>query len=113
MLRSIVYQLTKDATLCRHFVPIFREKRRIHEGGDWEWQRSELKNFVLSVVKQPRSRPLLLLVDALDECDEQDVRDVVGFLESLSIAAVRVGVTLRIYLSSRHFPYVSIRRRLS
>ncbi|KAK4138478.1 hypothetical protein BT67DRAFT_368450, partial [Trichocladium antarcticum] len=59
-----------------------------------------------------QSKPLLLLVDALDECDDRGVRDVVGFLESLSRDAVQAGVTLRICLSSRHYPNVSMRKTL-
>lgn len=59
-------------------------------------------------MKQLYSRPLLLLVDALDECDESDVRDVVGFLESLSTYAARNKVPLQICLSSRHYPHIGI-----
>ncbi|KAF1809928.1 ankyrin [Eremomyces bilateralis CBS 781.70] len=112
MLRSIVHQLVdKEAMLYENFASIFRERQRIHTG-DWEWRQSELKEFILSEIRQWKSKPLVLLVDALDECNEVDVWDVVGFLELLSIYAVRFGAPLRICLSSRHYPSVRVKRSL-
>ncbi|KAJ2997270.1 hypothetical protein NUW58_g700 [Xylaria curta] len=115
MMRSIVYQLlNKDETLYRAFLNSYREKQKIYDGRDELWQQPELKKFIQSIIKQPQlhSKPLLLLVDALDECDEKDVRGVVGFLEDLSVNAVSVGFELRICLSSRHYPYVSMKKNL-
>ena len=116
MLRSIVFQLVdKDNELYEQLMPIFREKRYGDRDGNgqWQWQRPQLEDFLVSAVqRRPSQRPLLLLVDALDECTDGDVRSVVGFLESLSIFAVKAGATLRICLSSRHYPYVSMKRNL-
>lgn len=112
MLRSILYQLlSKDATIYEAFLDTYHEKKRMYHEGELLWQQSELKKFLQSIVKQPQPqlRPLLLVVDALDECNEEDVRDVVGFLEGLSVKAVQVGVELRICLSSRHYPTVSMK----
>ena len=112
MLRSIVYQLLdKDDTLYERFRPIY-EKQRMHQEGECAWRRAQLEEFIRSVINKRQPTPLLLLVDALDECNDQDVRDVVGFLECLSIDAVQAGVMLRICLSSRHYPYVSVRKTL-
>ncbi|KAG7293969.1 hypothetical protein NEMBOFW57_004030 [Staphylotrichum longicolle] len=97
MLRSIVYQLLdKDATLYEHFRPIY-EKQSMCMEGEWVWRQAQLEDFIRSIIKKWRSKRLLLLVDALDECDDRGVRDVVGFLECLSIDAVQAGVTLRIW----------------
>ena len=112
MLRSIVYQLLdKDDTLYERFRPIY-EKQKMHNEGEWEWPRAQLEDFIRSIINKLHSKPLLLVVDALDECDDRGVRDVVSFLESLSIDAVQAGVTLRICLSSRHYPNVSMRKIL-
>ncbi|KAI0112085.1 hypothetical protein GGR51DRAFT_507943 [Nemania sp. FL0031] len=115
MFRSFVYQLlTRDDALFQIFIEDYREKLRIHDEGRWQWEQSELKEFIRSKVvePQPQSKPLLLFVDALDECNEEHVRDVVSFLESLSVKAIQVGVKLRICLSSRHYPRVSMRKTL-
>ncbi len=112
MLRSIVYQLLeKDDTLYERFRPIY-QKQRMYLERECVWRREQLADFIRSVIKNRQSKPLLLLVDALDECNDEDVRDVVGFLECLSIDAVQTGVTLRICLSSRHYPHVSVRKTL-
>jgi hypothetical protein len=48
-------------------------------------------------------------VDALDECDKaEDQELVVEFLEELSDLAAQQGIGLRIFLSSRHYPSISI-----
>lgn len=113
MLRSIVYQLiSKDTTLYDNFVTIFRQKQMVHSGLNYEWRQPELRNFVRSVIELHRLKRLLLLIDALDECEQQDVREVVSFIESLSIIAAQIGVTLRICLSSRHYPTIGIKRGL-
>ncbi|KAH8696903.1 ankyrin repeat-containing domain protein [Phaeosphaeriaceae sp. PMI808] len=113
MLRSMVYQLIKqDDKLFEHFLTKFRDKQHLSQEGRWEWRLQELKSFLASAVKHERSRPLLLLVDALDECNGVDMQDVVEFLESLSSNATRCGTTLRICLSRRHHPPLRIQRCL-
>jgi hypothetical protein len=113
MLRSIAYQLVKkDVTLFDQFLIKFRDKHITSQGREWEWQPRELKAFITSVIKRWKSKPLLLLVDALDECNEADLQDVVEFLESLSIDANKSGTTLRICLSRRHYPLLRIAKSL-
>jgi ankyrin repeat protein len=112
MLRSITYQLlNRDDTLYERFRPIY-EKQSMFKEGEWVWPRAQLEDFIRSIINKRQSKPLLLLVDALDECDERGVRDVVGFLESLSVDAVQTGIALRICLSSRHYPNIRMRKTL-
>lgn len=111
MLRSLIYQLLdQDPLLYERFLPGFCDKEKKHE--KWTWREAELKEFLLSETKTPQSKPLLFLIDALDECSELDVREVVKFLEELSINAVGANVTLNICLSSRHYPNISMKKRL-
>jgi len=110
MLRSMTYQLLEQDLLYERFLSRFRDKEKKHE--KWEWREAELKEILLLETKTPQSKPILFLIDALDECRESDVRDVVEFLEKLSINAVSANVTLNICLSSRHYPNISMKRRL-
>ncbi|KAF7538416.1 hypothetical protein G7054_g3012 [Neopestalotiopsis clavispora] len=113
MLRSLVYQLLQSSDVFyQHFVPRFREKQRAGRGHDWQWRESELKEFLRSVSRISGSPPLLLLIDALDECGDSDVRRVVEFLESLSINASQAKVQLKICLSSRHYPSIRMGKML-
>ncbi|KAL7957949.1 hypothetical protein V8C34DRAFT_324833 [Trichoderma compactum] len=73
---------------------------------DWEWLEPELKGFFLSEIPKCQSRPLLLIIDSLDECSEDDVENVAGFLQDLRNNAVDAELTLKICLSSRHCPFI-------
>ena len=111
MLRSLTYQLLdKDTLLYERFLPWFRNNEKKHK--TWDWREAELKEFLRLETKTPQSKPLLILIDALDECSESDVQEVVKFLEGLSINAAGANVTLNICLSSRHYPTISMKKRL-
>ncbi|PVH70777.1 hypothetical protein DL98DRAFT_504258, partial [Cadophora sp. DSE1049] len=111
MLRSLAYQLVdKNPLLYERFLPDFCDKEKKHE--KCEWREAELRDFLLLQTKTPQSKPLLVLVDALDECSEQDVLDIVRFLEEMSINAVGANVTLNICLSSRYYPAISMKKKI-
>jgi hypothetical protein len=63
-------------------------------------------------MKKFQPKPLLLLIDALDEYDELEVRQVVSFLELLSINAVSAEIPLNICLSSCHYPNIGMKKTL-
>ncbi|KAL6799444.1 ankyrin repeat-containing domain protein [Trichoderma sp. SZMC 28013] len=107
MLRSLLFQLLDHEPLYYDvFLPIFRKKQQDHGLGGWEWREPELKSFLLSEIPKCQSRPLLLIIDALDECSEHDVQNVAEFLQNLSNNAVDAGLILNICLSSRHYPFI-------
>ncbi|KAL9067842.1 MAG: hypothetical protein Q9157_006683 [Trypethelium eluteriae] len=113
LLRSIVYQLMQgDNAIRDRFILRFHEKQTMYEAGELEWRTSDLREFIISEIKQRHSKPTLLFVDALDECGNADVGDVVDMLEMLSIKATRSKSTLRICLSSRHYPLIDIKKKL-
>ncbi|KAL6693803.1 ankyrin repeat-containing domain protein [Trichoderma pleuroticola] len=106
MLRSLLFHLLQhEPSLYDHFLPMFRKKQLDYDV-DWEWCEPELTSFFLSKLQKCQSRPLLLIVDALDECIERDVQKVAEFLQRLSTNAIDAGNTLKICLSSRHYPFV-------
>ncbi|KAH0537484.1 hypothetical protein FGG08_005702, partial [Glutinoglossum americanum] len=111
MFRSLLFQLLEqNPRSCDRFIPLFLDKLKKH-GRDWMWHQGELKSFLLEMVRyQPQ--PMFLFVDALDECDESEVRDVVSFLERLSSAAIGSEASLNICLSSRHYPAISMGKML-
>ncbi|KAI9889221.1 MAG: hypothetical protein M1814_005670 [Vezdaea aestivalis] len=112
MLRSLLYNLlVGDALICEQFRQFCLEKKRKH-GNELEWRLGELRELTANFILNHSSRPILLFVDALDECDESEVRQTVQFLESLSIDALKNQVQLSICLSSRHYPTIRMRKRL-
>jgi len=78
-----------------------------------KWTTTELKEFLIEVVTSSIAPRLALFVDALDEGDKADIRDMVAFLEDLTHRATDAHTQLRVCLSSRHFPYITIRKGLS
>ncbi|KAK6544651.1 hypothetical protein TWF694_001340 [Orbilia ellipsospora] len=113
MLRSLLYQiLDQDADACRLFIPRFLDNKKKHKES-WEWHPSELKDSLRQIVRHQHTHtPIILLVDALDECEEPEVRSVVRFLEDLSLDAIAAGNPLNICLSSRHYPTITMRKFL-
>ena len=108
MLRSLTFQLLdQDPLIYERFLPRYRDKERKYKKR--EWQEAELKEFLHSEINSPQLKPLLFLIDALDECSESDIQKVVKFLEMISISAVSTNVGLNICLSSRHYPNISMR----
>ncbi|KAF6802828.1 PFS domain-containing protein [Colletotrichum musicola] len=67
-----------------------------------------LKNAVLALGQ----RRLTCFVDALDECDEMQIREMVVYFEDISEEAIGADVSLRVCFSSRHYPHVDIRNGL-
>lgn len=106
MVRSILYQLLDgDRGLCEEFMPLFLENRKKH-GPEFDWHFGELKTFLLDSVRQWGAKPVGLLIDALDECSDNEAQSVVSMLESLGRSAMESGKVLNICLSSRHYPNI-------
>ncbi|OAP58336.1 hypothetical protein AYL99_07426 [Fonsecaea erecta] len=112
MYRSLVHQILQSCPHFRgHFTEMFTAKDR--EGVIDDWTPAELQGFLNDVVENLENRSLNIFIDALDEGDENDVRLLIAFLEDLSVRAATSGTSVRICLSSRHYPYISIRKGLS
>ncbi|KAK6525990.1 hypothetical protein TWF281_011033 [Arthrobotrys megalospora] len=69
-----------------------------------------LKELFCHAVSNLGQRSFTCFVDALDECDEQQVRTMVQDLEELADKSTEMGISLRICFSSRHYPYIVVRR---
>ncbi|KAH7035972.1 uncharacterized protein B0I36DRAFT_238114, partial [Microdochium trichocladiopsis] len=67
-----------------------------------------LRDAVMSLSKQS----LVCFIDALDECNEDDVRDMVQFLEDITDLASAEGIQFRVAFSSRPYPYIYVRENL-
>jgi ankyrin repeat protein len=63
-------------------------------------------------VNIPRPVSLVCFIDALDECEESQIRDMLSFFESLAGKTLSSPNTLHICLSSRHYPNITINRGL-
>lgn len=67
-----------------------------------------LRDLLSDAVSRLGQRQLTVFVDALDECDEQEVREMVESFEELAHKAVSTGTKLCVCFSSRPYPHIDI-----
>ena len=107
--RSLLFQLLQASqVVMREFLPHYLQKEQQSFGDKIIWQAPELANFFHSSISRLESTVIYIFVDALDECEEDDVRKAVKGFEDASAAAILNGVVIKICLSSRHYPYISL-----
>ncbi|CAH0047183.1 unnamed protein product [Clonostachys solani] len=68
-----------------------------------------LKDLFRTAVSSVADRSFTCFIDALDECDEQQVMDMVEFFDELAEHCTENGVRFQVCFSSRHYPYIDIR----
>ncbi|THC97164.1 hypothetical protein EYZ11_003379 [Aspergillus tanneri] len=105
MYRSLLLQLLEE----------YPDLHRVLDSFDLQGQNgcpplNVLKDLFCDAVFLLDQRLFTCFVDALDECDEQQVVDMVQYFEELAERSTARGILLRICFSSRHYPYIVIRR---
>ncbi|KAF5655292.1 ankyrin protein [Fusarium sp. NRRL 25303] len=68
-----------------------------------------LKDLLRAAVAKLGQRSFRCFIDALDECDEQQVMDLVEYFEDLAEQCTEDSIDLRVCFSSRHYPYIDIK----
>jgi hypothetical protein len=74
------------------------------------WPLKLLKEQFRDCVLGLGTRKLICHIDALDECEESEVRSLVEFFDELGSMAVSASVQMHVCFASRHYPYISISR---
>ncbi|KAL0939597.1 uncharacterized protein CTRU02_206207 [Colletotrichum truncatum] len=69
-----------------------------------------LKNIFHDAVSSLGHDHFTCFIDALDECDEQQVMDMVQYFEDLAEHSADNNISFRVCFSSRHYPYIFVRR---
>lgn len=114
--RSLIHQLVstrKEATAP--FLAYFSTKET--NGAVEDWTEIELQNFIVSLLTtRCLSGTVNIFVDALDEGADEEVRELISFLddtgEKAQLYASQTQLSfrpLRICLSTRHYPHISVR----
>jgi adenylylsulfate kinase-like enzyme len=111
MYRSLLLQLLKRCTKlqCVFDTPELATKNR---GVHHQWTVESLEElFEKAILKLERSS-LMCFIDALDECEENEIRDMISFFEHVGKLAVTTGIRFQVLFSSRHYPHITIKRGL-
>lgn len=80
-----------------------------NQNGSAMWKVDVLQQLFSTAVSRLNKRRVICFIDALDECNEDEVRAMVEFFETLGDDASQIENRLYICLSSRHYPYIHIR----
>lgn len=81
---------------------------RAGQGRLSEWPATLLQDLLRSGISRLRQGWLTIFVDALDECEQSQVEEMVEFFEELGQDAASNGHRLTICFSSRHYPLIDI-----
>ncbi|KAK4158607.1 hypothetical protein QBC43DRAFT_382350 [Cladorrhinum sp. PSN259] len=73
------------------------------------WQNEALKKTIERAIYYLGDRDLSVFIDALDECRDDDVADMVSFFEDLGEQAAEKSIRLRICFSSRHYLIIELK----
>lgn len=112
MYRSLLHQLLSSTAISSSAKqPYFNLAAKMlsqHDGITWTIR--DLKHQLLSIIRSLTNRYVFVFIDALDECDQVEMGDMIPFLEHLGHSSNACGVHLRICLASRHYPQLNIER---
>ncbi|KAI2966230.1 hypothetical protein CBS147323_5451 [Aspergillus niger] len=112
MYRSLLHQLLSSTAIpSTAKQPYFSFAAKILSQDDGiTWTIRDLKQQLLSIIRSLTNRYVFVFIDALDECDQGEMSDMIPFLEHLGHSSNACGVHLRICLASRHYPQLNIER---
>ncbi|KAF2022276.1 hypothetical protein BU24DRAFT_405156 [Aaosphaeria arxii CBS 175.79] len=79
---------------------------------DHQWNIETLKMLLEEAIQSLENSSAVCFIDALDECEEEQVRDMIQFFERIVELAVSNGIRFQVCFSSRHYPHVTIRHGL-
>lgn len=101
MYRSLLYQLL-DA--IPRLAPAFGNT--IRRPSKQSWPLAELETMLAKTVQALGSNAVTYYIDALDECDDAEARQMIEHFESLGRCAVKADTEFHVLLSSRHYPRI-------
>jgi hypothetical protein len=73
------------------------------------WDIEMVKNLFRHAIEKLEQRCLTCFIDALDECEEDQVREMVVF-EYLGQLAISSQFRFHVCFSSRHYPHITIEK---
>ncbi|KAE8136587.1 hypothetical protein BDV38DRAFT_283799 [Aspergillus pseudotamarii] len=107
LIRTVLLQiLPKHRVMLADLVHIY-ETRRAQQGTSWQWTTEELLGFMEVHLIKTGGTTFYIFVDGLDECAEDDARDLVSYFRKLTLSAAASGGNVNVCLSSRYYPNIA------
>uniref|UniRef100_A0A8H7TT64 NACHT domain-containing protein n=1 Tax=Bionectria ochroleuca TaxID=29856 RepID=A0A8H7TT64_BIOOC len=80
-----------------------------HTNNRQQWTVEELEELFEQTMEQATGYSIICFVDALDECHENDVRQMLKFFARMAQLSLSANGSFRVCFSSRHYPYVAFK----
>lgn len=108
MYRVLLYQIMEKLPRLECILETLQSSyRRLHD-----LKLEMLKEALRLVLQHLGTQPLICFIDALDECNDEEIQDMVNFFEELGGLAVTSGARFHVCFSSRRYPYITIKKGL-
>ncbi|KAK8073534.1 hypothetical protein PG994_004433 [Apiospora phragmitis] len=76
------------------------------------WSLELLKSLFEQAVQSLADTPVVCFIDALDECPEIEIREMISSFSHLGQLAVSAGHQFKVCFLSRHYPYITISKKI-
>jgi hypothetical protein len=107
MYRSLLLQLLEQAPELQLILD-HRTLSMWSSSGHHQWSTELLEELFEQAIQGLGQSSIACFIDALDECDEDQIRDMISFIERVGKLANSNKVRFRICFASRHYPHITI-----
>lgn len=106
--RSLLHELLKKIPSLKKVFQALDPMPQHIEFSHYQWTLANLEHFLCKAIQQllVEQKRVICFIDALDECDESDIRSMISFLQNLSTDQFRV------CFASRPYPIITMRKCL-
>lgn len=74
---------------------------------DYNWDIQQLKSLFEEAIRNIKDDGVVCFIDALDECDEDEIRDMISFFQNVGELTTSNDIKFLVCFSSRHYPHIS------
>ncbi|KAF3070069.1 Ankyrin repeat domain-containing protein 50 [Trichoderma lentiforme] len=109
MYRSLLLQLLEKLPALQNILELPRAISK--PGKEYHWTTEILINLLDQAIQNLKESSIICFIDALDECEENQIRNMIRFFERVGESAT--AGSFRVCFSSRHYPHISISKGLN
>ena len=109
MYRSLLYQVFQSFhDLQQVLARLGRKHTAQPKSSSISWTLEELESLFRKVIDSLGGRRLICFIDALDECDEDQIREMIGLFEEFGETAHQSHAEFLVCFASRHYPHIEL-----
>ncbi len=106
MYRSLLWQLLEQLPDLQ---AVFDTSTLVHS---LNWSIETVKDLFCTAVEGLQHRSVVCYIDALDECKQEELRDMLSVFEQLGEIAASNQLRFLVCLSSRHYPHIAVENKV-